>query len=223
MSQPSPALHHAVQVLPQGLQGDLCLPSTPRGLVIFAHGSGSSRLSPRNVVVARALNEHGFATLLFDLLTRQEESDRNNVFDIDLLSERLIGAIDWIKAQPVTNALPLGLFGASTGAAAALVAASRRPRAVGAVVSRGGRPDLAGEALPRVHAPTLLIVGSADMGVIELNEQALAAMQGAHRLEIVRGATHLFVEDKALEAVMALAARWFETHLAQAGGSDALH
>ena len=213
MSQPSPALHHAVQVLPQGLQGDLCLPSTPRGLVIFAHGSGSSRLSPRNIVVARALNEHGFATLLFDLLTRQEESDRNNVFDIDLLSERLIGAIDWIKAQPVTNALPLGLFGASTGAAAALVAASRRPRAVGAVVSRGGRPDLAQPWLARVRAPTLLIVGGADMPVLDWNRAAHRELRCEKELVVVPGATHLFEEPGALEEVARHAARWFARHL----------
>ena len=154
MSQPSPALHHAVQVLPQGLQGDLCLPSTPRGLVIFAHGSGSSRLSPRNIVVARALNEHGFATLLFDLLTRQEESDRNNVFDIDLLSERLIGAIDWIKAQPVTNALPLGLFGASTGAAAALGMRERAGRGVAGPPPLGGTTGPGGGGAHPFHIST---------------------------------------------------------------------
>ncbi len=199
------------------------MPVNPRGLVIFAHGSSSSRLSPRDVSVARALNARGFATLLFDLLTRQEEADRNNVFDIDLLSERLTGAVDWVKAEPELKALALGLFGAATGAAAALVAASRRPRAVTALVSRGGRPDLAGAALAQVHAPTLLIVGSADTDVIERNKQALEAMRGDHAIKIVSGATHLFLEDSALEAVIELAARWFETHLAQAGGSDALH
>lgn len=225
MSRPPAVQHRAVQIPPPNLPGDLSLPENPRGLVIFAHGSGSSRLSPRNVAVARALNEQGFATLLFDLLTRQEETDRNNVFDIDLLSERLTGAVDWVKAQADLKALPLGLFGASTGAAAALVTASQRPRAVAAVVSRGGRPDLAGNALEGVHAPTMLIVGGADTGVIELNEQALEAMHGDHKLEIVPGATHLFVEDGALEAVMGLATDWFEAHLAHARGdrSDALH
>jgi dienelactone hydrolase len=217
MSEPLDVQSSAVEIAPYGLPGDLRLPDNPQGLVIFAHGSGSSRLSPRNMAVARALNTHGFATLLFDLLTQDEEEDRGNVFDIPLLSQRLIGAIDWAREQKMLKTLPLGLFGSSTGAAAALVAAGERPGAVSAVVSRGGRPDLADGALPAVHAPTLLIVGGADHGVIELNQQALKAMHGDHRIQIVPGATHLFPEDGALEAVLEFAARWFEAHLTGKG------
>lgn len=203
----------AVRIGAPALMGDLSLSQNSFALVLFAHGSGSSRLSPRNMAVARALNAHGIATLLFDLLTPDEEADRANVFDIALLADRLVEAIDWAKADQQVKDLPLGLFGASTGAAAALVAATKRPDAVGAVVSRGGRPDLAGEALAKVKAPTLLIVGGADTGVIELNEQALTRMRGDNTLEIVPGATHLFPEDGALEAVMGLAWRWFAQHL----------
>jgi pimeloyl-ACP methyl ester carboxylesterase len=213
MSQTLDVHSSPVEIAPYGLPGDLRLPEGPRGLVVFAHGSGSSRHSPRNNAVARALNAHGFATLLFDLLTEDEEADRNNVFDIPLLSQRLIAAIDWAREQAALKSLPLGLFGASTGAGAALVAASERPGAVSAVVSRGGRPDLADGVLPSVQAPTLLIVGGNDVGVIELNERALKSMLGDHRIEIVPGATHLFPEEGALEAVMDLAARWFEAHL----------
>lgn len=209
----SPPQQSDIRIPPMSLAGTLRVPQDARGLIVFAHGSGSSRLSPRNMAVADGLNEYGFATLLFDLLTLDEEADRANVFDIPLLADRLGDAVRWIDGQPV-GGLPLGLFGASTGAAAALVAAANMPGRVDAVVSRGGRPDLAGDALDRVVAPTLLIVGGADFGVIELNQQALVRLSGAKALEIVPGATHLFPEPGALEAVIALAAQWFEHHLA---------
>ncbi len=205
-----------VRIAPIGLAGILQIPKNAYALVAFVHGSGSSRLSPRNTVVANALNERGMATLLFDLLTPAEEADRANVFDIPLLADRLVDAVRWLDGQASVAKLPLGLFGASTGAAAALVAAAKLPRRVGAVVSRGGRPDLAGDALDAVQAPTLLIVGGADFGVIELNEQALARLRGPKALEIVPGASHLFPEPGALEAVIAHATRWFERYLAPA-------
>ena len=203
-----------IRIPPIGLAGTLHVPRDAYALVAFAHGSGSSRLSPRNRAVAGALNARGIATLLFDLLTPDEEADRANVFDIPLLAVRLVDAVSWLDAQSSLARLPLGLFGASTGAAAALVAATKLPRRVGAVVSRGGRPDLAGDALDRVQAPTLLIVGGADFGVIELNEQALARLQGPKALEIIPGASHLFPESGALEAVIDHAGRWFERYLA---------
>lgn len=195
------------------LPGNLTLPAGAGALVLFAHGSSSSRQSPRNRAVARALNEQGMATLLFDLLNLDEEQDRTNVFDIALLADRLIAAVQWIDGQPELARLPLGLFGASTGAAAALVAAARLGGRVGAVVLRGGRPDLAAGALEQVTAPTLLIVGGLDDVVIELNEQAYARLRVEKALEIVPDATHLFPEPGALERVMALAADWFSTHL----------
>jgi putative phosphoribosyl transferase len=207
---------HEVTIAPLGLAGTLHVPAAPRGIVVFAHGSGSSRFSPRNRAVADALNARGFATLLFDLLSEDEEADRANVFDIPLLASRLLDAVRWLDRQPGMGEIPLGLFGASTGAAAALVAAAQSRGRVGAVVSRGGRPDLAGAALAKVRAPTLLIVGGADYGVIELNEQAFARLSGPKALEIVPGASHLFPEPGALEAVIAHAARWFERHLAGA-------
>lgn len=190
------------------------MPRDARALVVFVHGSGSSRLSPRNRAVAAALNDRGIATLLFDLLTPAEEADRANVFDIPLLATRLAGAVAWLDGQPLVARLPLGLFGASTGAAAALVAAANLPDRIGAVVSRGGRPDLAGDALRRVQAPTLLIVGGADAGVIELNEQAMTRLAGPKTLTIVPNASHLFPEPGALESVIDHAARWFERYLA---------
>ncbi len=196
------------------LEGTLTIPDPAKGLVIFAHGSGSSRMSPRNRFVSRSLNEVGLATLLFDLLTADEAADRDNVFDIAFLGNRMLEAIRWSRADAEVAHLPIGLFGASTGAAAALVAAARRPKDIAAVVSRGGRPDLAATVLPRVKAPTLLIVGGADYGVIELNEEALAQLTCERRLEIVPGATHLFDEPGTLENVIELAQRWFETHLA---------
>ena len=203
-----------VTIPPLGLAGILRLPRDAKGLVVFVHGSGSSRLSPRNNAVAEGLAASGIASLLFDLLTPAEEDDRRNVFDIALLSERLAGAIAWIDGESTLRRLPLGLFGASTGAAAALVAAARLPDRIGAVVSRGGRPDLAGNALGAVKAPTLLIVGGADYGVIELNQQALAELSGPKELAIVPGATHLFPEPGALDMVIERAADWFLRHLA---------
>ena len=197
------------------LAGDLRVPPGATVLVVFVHGSGSSRLSPRNTAVARTLNEQGIATLLFDLLTPDEELDRANVFDIPLLAERLVDVVGWIGEQPDLAGLRLGFFGASTGAAAALVAAATLGARVGAVVSRGGRPDLADMALDNVAAPTLLIVGGRDAGVIELNESAYARLRCRKSIEIVSGATHLFPEPGAMEAVIALAVRWFKTHLVQ--------
>ncbi|MGB9045193.1 MAG: alpha/beta family hydrolase [Pseudolabrys sp.] len=195
------------------LPGNLRVPTAATTLVIFAHGSGSSRFSPRNMAVAETLNAQGMGTLLFDLLTPDEEQDRANVFDIPLLAERLVEVVHWIDRQPELARLQLGLFGASTGAAAALVAAAELGSRIGAVVSRGGRPDLAGAALKTVTAPTLLIVGGFDGAVIELNEQAFARLTGTKSLEIIPGASHLFPEPGAMEAVIVLATRWFSTHL----------
>lgn len=212
-----------VEIGAKALPGDLGLPERPGGLVIFAHGSGSSRRSPRNRMVASVLQRAGLATLLFDLLTPLEALDRANVFDIDLLGHRLLEAIGWAQEGPRLSGLPLGLFGASTGAAAALVAAAEEP-AVRAVVSRGGRPDLAGEALARVRAPTLLIVGGRDEPVIDLNRAAARRLVAPHRLVIVPGATHLFEEPGALEQVADLARDWFVEHLVRAarepGGTE---
>jgi putative phosphoribosyl transferase len=203
------------------LQGDLVLPDRAVGLVLFAHGSGSSRHSPRNRLVADTLNESGMATLLLDLLTpAEEEADRltgAHRFDIALLARRLIAAVDWLRAGPAAS-LPIGLFGASTGAAAALVAAAERPEDVAAVVSRGGRPDLAGPALRRVRAPTLLIVGGADEVVLELNRRALELLPAEKQLAVVPGASHLFEEPGTLEVVARLAADWFTRYF---GGRDA--
>ena len=202
------------------LEGDLRLPRGARGVVLFAHGSGSGRHSPRNRYVAGLLNEARLATLLLDLLTPAEEAiDLRTAhlrFDIRLLGERLIAATDWLTEYPETRQLRIGYFGASTGAAAALVAAAERPGVVGAVVSRGGRPDLARPALARVRAPTLLIVGGQDQLVIELNRQALAELRSEKQLVIIPGATHLFEEPGALEQVARLAREWFERYLVQA-------
>jgi putative phosphoribosyl transferase len=205
-----------VSIPPAGLAGILRTPAGARALVVFAHGSGSSRLSPRNTKVAEGLNRRGLATLLFDLLTEQEEEDRGNVFDIGLLAARLVDAIAWLDREPIATRFPIGLFGASTGAAAALVAAARLGGRIGAVVSRGGRPDLAGPALNQICMPTLLIVGGIDFGVIELNEEALARLRGPKALKIVPGASHLFPEPDALDAVIDHAARWFTRYLARA-------
>lgn len=196
---------------------DLVVPPGARGLVVFAHGSGSSRRSSRNRLVAAALQERGLATLLLDLLTAPEEAvdqrTRHLRFDIGLLADRLVGALDWAGDDDATADLPVGLFGASTGAAAALVAAARVPERVGAVVSRGGRPDLAGSALAHVRAPTLLVVGGADLDVLSLNRQAAERLAAPHALEVVPGATHLFPEPGALEHVAELAGEWFVQHL----------
>jgi putative phosphoribosyl transferase len=194
------------------LPGTLALPPYPKGLVLFAHGSGSSRLSPRNRFVADRLFEANVGWLLFDLLTEAESRSRMNVFDIQLLAYRLRLATDWAAGYPSTRDLPIGYFGASTGAAAALVAAARDAR-VRAVVSRGGRPDLAGELLRQVRAPTLLIVGAADTAVLELNAQALELLGGAKELTVVPRATHLFEEPGTLEAVAEHAAHWFAHYL----------
>jgi len=200
------------------LPGTLGVPGPGRGVVLFAHGSGSSRLSPRNRYVARALRDVGLATLLIDLLSPDEEQADMVTgrlrFDIGLLAARLVDAIEWLGAEPSTRTRRVGLFGASTGGGAALVAAAERPDSVGAVVSRGGRPDLAGDALPRVSAPTLLVVGGEDDVVIALNRHALEQMRAEVRLEIVPGATHLFEEPGALEQVAALAGDWFRRYLA---------
>jgi putative phosphoribosyl transferase len=207
----------SIPVGPIRLEGELELPENASGLVLFAHGSGSSRHSPRNQLVARALRTSGIGTLLMDLLTTEEELEdfdtRQFRFDIGLLAERLENAWRWVSETPEAAALPSGFFGASTGAAAALVAAARIGEGVKAVVSRGGRPDLALHALASVRAPTLLIVGGRDETVIRLNELALAELQTAKRLVIVPGATHLFEEPGALQQVAQLAARWFERHL----------
>ena len=202
-----------VAIPPLGLTGDLTVPQNPRGIVLFAHGSGSSRRSPRNTYVAEKLNEEGFATLLFDLLAPEEGQDRRNVFDIPLLADRVVEASIWITSEPDLEDLPLGIFGASTGAAAALVAAAELRGRVAAVVSRGGRPDLAMEFLPQVQGPTLLIVGGRDTEVITLNEHALAALTCKKKLTIVPGAGHLFEEPGTLELVIEHAADWFRTHL----------
>lgn len=195
------------------LAGDLGLPEKPTGVVLFAHGSGSGRLSPRNRFVARTLLEGGLATLLLDLLMEEEADDRRKVFDIDLLADRLLTATDWLARHPATKSLPLGYFGASTGAGAALQAAARAPESVASVVSRGGRPDLAAPFLPDVLAPTLLLVGGEDGPVIRMNEEALALLTCPKRLVIVPGATHLFEEPGTLEQVAALAKQWFVRHL----------
>lgn len=197
------------------LEGALGLPVEPKGLVVFVHGSGSSRLSPRNNFVARTLRESGLGTLLFDLLTEGEDRDRRARFDIPLLTERLVAVTWWLREDPSIRSLQLGYFGASTGAAAALEAATELGPLIGAVVSRGGRPDLAESALGLVRAPTLLIVGELDDVVVELNRMAYEKLQVEKELAIVPGATHLFEEPGALEEVARLASRWFSRHLAR--------
>ncbi|MCA3210712.1 MAG: dienelactone hydrolase family protein [Burkholderiales bacterium] len=204
---------HEVRVGPQRLPGSLDVPLQPRALILFAHGSGSSRHSPRNRQVAQVLHGCDLATLRFDLLTEDEADARSNVFDIPLLAGRLLQALEWQRGQPSLSALPCGLFGASTGAAAALAAAAEEATAVYAVVSRGGRPDLAGAALPRVVAPTLLVVGGNDPEVLRLNRAALSALRCECELAVVPGATHLFEEPGTLEAAARLAADWFVAHL----------
>ncbi|MCE7913890.1 MAG: alpha/beta hydrolase [Nitrosomonas sp. PRO4] len=198
---------------PVRLNGELVLPADTKSVVLFAHGSGSSRLSPRNIFVAQVLQQQGIGTLLFDLLTTSEDRDYAVRFDIDLLTQRLLAATAWLRENPETKALRIGYFGASTGAAAALRAAAEIGIVIAAVVSRGGRPDLAGEAaLVRVASPTLLIVGSEDYTVIELNEQAFAWMKCEKKLVLVPGATHLFEEPGTLEQAAQYAASWFIKH-----------
>jgi putative phosphoribosyl transferase len=207
------------------LNADLRVPAGAKGLVVFAHGSGSSRFSSRNRQVAEFLGERGFATLLLDLLTAQEEAiDERTAeyrFDIARLGPRVSAAADWAATRADIGRLPIGCFGASTGAAAALIAAAQRPATIAAVVSRGGRPDLAGEALARVKAPTLLIVGGYDEPVIELNREAMRQMRAHVELEIVPGATHLFEESGTLEQVADLAASWFTRYLRAASSNRA--
>jgi len=201
----------------QSLSGDLGMPADPRGIVLFAHGSGSSRHSPRNQYVARTLEQRHLATLLIDLLTPQEEAIDDKTaeyrFDIPMLAGRLVTIVDWLRRDDETASLPIGLFGASTGAGAALIAAAERPREIAAVVSRGGRPDLAGKALSKVTTPTLLIVGGFDSPVIQMNRDAMEQMRGEVQLEIVPGATHLFEEPGTLERVAELAGNWFAHQL----------
>ena len=226
MSKATPEEMRSVQIEMESarLEGDLVIPPDAGGLVLFAHGSGSSRHSPRNRFVASQLQERGLATLLFDLLTAEEDEEdrvtRRQRFDIELLGERLVGATDWVLQQPELKGLNLGYFGSSTGAAAALVAAAERPDTAGAVVSRGGRPDLAAQALPVVKCPTLLIVGGRDLTVLQLNRQALDEMHTEHkRLSVVPDATHLFEEPGALEKVGEMAGEWFVKHLKPSGSS----
>lgn len=206
-----------VPVGDQALPGDLGIPADPHGIVLFAHGSGSSRHSPRNQYVARELERRNLATLLIDLLTPEEEiiDDRTAEyrFDIPMLADRLVIIVDWLGRRKETASLPIGLFGASTGGGAALMAAAERPKQVAAVVSRGGRPDLAGPALAKVATPTLLIVGGFDEPVIQMNRDAMAQMHGEVKLEIVPGATHLFEEPGTLERVAELAGNWFARYL----------
>jgi dienelactone hydrolase len=196
------------------LVGDLAVPAGARGLVVFAHGTGSSRLSPRNTFVAARLRDTGgFGTLLFDLLTEAEDEYYENRFDIELLTKRLIAATEWVTRAPESAGLPVGYFGASTGAAAALIATAELGEVIGAVVSRGGRPDLAGETLRRVAVPTLLIVGGADTTVLQLNREAYARLAGPKELTVIAGATHLFEEPGTLEQAAQAAGEWFEEYL----------
>ena len=219
----SQALTLRVPVDGTTLSADLAIPVEAHGIVLFAHGSGSSRHSPRNQFVARVLQQSDFGTLLMDLLTETEEAVDNRTrekrFDINLLARRLTATVDWLSAQPAYKHLPVGLFGASTGAAAALVSATQRPGLVKSVVSRGGRPDLAGDSLPIVKAPTLLIVGGWDDAVLALNEQAKARMKGEVQLKVVPRATHLFEEPGALAQVADFAAAWFWNTLKQGSGA----
>lgn len=214
-----PARVSQVRIPQAEIVGDLGLPVRASGLVIFAHGSGSSRFSTRNRQVAEVLQSRGMGTLLLDLLRPDEEGDRAKVFDIELLARRLVAATRWLRGQPDLAALPVGYFGASTGAGAGLLAAAERGDEVSAVVSRGGRPDLAGSRLNAVKAPTLLIVGGRDEVVLELNQQALAQLQAEAELVVIPGATHLFEEAGALEEVARLAAAWFEARFAGGGAS----
>lgn len=211
----SESTHQFVHILADSvtLEGDLTIPAKAQGVVAFAHGSGSSRHSPRNTFVAQVLQSSGLGTLLFDLLTREEEATYETRFDIDLLTRRLEAATHWLQQQPHTRTLGIGYFGASTGAAAALQAAAALGSAIGAVVSRGGRPDLARSALAQVQAPTLLIVGGEDHVVIDLNRQAYAHLREKKQLVIIPGASHLFEEPGALQEVARLASQWFVQHL----------
>jgi putative phosphoribosyl transferase len=219
MATKNERLERSVQIPPSGVIGDLTIPADAAGAVIFAHGSGSSRFSSRNRFVAGVLQRVKLATLLLDLLTTEEEEidlqTRHQRFDIDLLANRLLDATKWLTNASEASGLPLGYFGARTGAAGALMAAAQLPHVIRAVVSRGGRPDLAGTALPNVQSPTLLVVGGEDTTVIELNDKALQQLQCEKRLEIVPGATHLFEEPGTLEQAATLASNWFENYLSR--------
>lgn len=206
----------SVSIAPLGLEGILAVPANAAGIVLFAHGSGSGRFSPRNSYVADALRQSGVGTFLFDLLTEAEAADRANVFDIDLLANRLVDATEWLEGRDEAKGMPVGYFGASTGAAAALVAAARTKQDIAAIVSRGGRPDLAGPSLAQVRAPTLLIIGGFDVAVLELNQEALKALTCEKALEVVPGATHLFEEPGTLDSVIDLAGPWFVKHFKKA-------
>jgi putative phosphoribosyl transferase len=221
MKAERPQREVTIPITGRQLRGTLGLPQVGSGIVLFAHGSGSGRFSPRNQFVAESLQQAGLGTLLIDLLGEGEAADRRKVFDIELLAERLLAAALWLGHEPATRSLRLGYFGASTGAAAALVAAARRPELPWAIVSRGGRPDLARGDLPDVMAPTLLIVGGLDEVVIELNRQALALLRCPRELVIIPGATHLFPEPGTLEEVAHLAEQWFLRHLGS-GSQDSL-
>lgn len=213
MEREGPVQSVMVEIDGLKLPGALGIPPGAIGVVIFAHGSGSSRLSPRNTYVAEVLRDGGIGTLLFDLLTPEEDQDYSRRFDIDVLSQRLIEATRWLRTQPAAISLPIGYFGASTGSAAALTAAAMQGEFIKAVVSRGGRPDMAEEVLPTIIAPTLLIVGADDDVVLELNRRAYAILRTTKRLEIIPGATHLFEEPGALERVARLATDWFTRYL----------
>jgi len=202
-----------VVIPPHDLKGTLAIPPTAKAIVLFAHGSGSSRLSPRNTFVASALQEEGLGTLLFDLLRPEEELDRANVFDIELLAERLLSATRWVRDETVFKGLLIGYFGASTGTAAALRAAAKEGNEIAAIVSRGGRPDLTGASLPKVRAPTLFIVGGEDQEVLALNRAAMAQMICEKDLLVVPGASHLFKEPDALDVVVGAAGQWFTKHM----------
>lgn len=216
VDKPPPEWTRTITIAPAGLEGLLGLPIDAKGIVLFAHGSGSGRLSPRNNFVAQALRDNGLATLLFDLLSVDEARNRRNVFDIELLGRRLLMATAWVRQDAATRDLLVGYFGASTGAAAALVAEATHEGPIAAIVSRGGRPDLAGPALPTVSAPTLLIVGGDDVEVLVLNRAALAKLRCEKQLVIVAGATHLFEEPGTLEAVVGHARDWFLKHFTEA-------
>jgi len=211
------ATAHEITISPIGLSGTLTLPQPGHGIVIFAHGSGSSRHSPRNRHVAQELCRAGLGTLLFDLLTEEEGATRERIFDIELLAQRLALATVYLEHRPDTSGLPLGYFGSSTGAGAAIRAAAEVARPIQAIVCRGGRPDLAGDFLEMVHAPTLLIVGSEDPATLHLNEMAMARLPGRKRLAVVQGAGHLFEESGALDGVIELAREWFEERLKVGG------
>lgn len=209
------SIERVVQIVSDGvrLEGILNIPDGATGIVLFVHGSGSGRFSPRNQYVAQVLRDGGIGTLLFDLLEEWESEDRSKVFDIDLLTDRLLSATDWIQSNPDTKDLAVGYFGASTGAAAALQATAKQDSGIKAVVSRGGRPDLAMDYLPKVTAPTLLIVGGEDRTVISLNQESYNLLSGTKKMEIIPGATHLFEESGALEEVARLAQEWFAGYL----------